>query len=76
MQTVDIYSKGLCACSVCAPAGMPREEVEAAVNAQSPTGIESRWTVADDEFFKDGTTPNGGIVDCKNGHTRHWLLNC
>lgn len=79
MSDVWIYAKGPLSCSVCAPAEMGREEVEDAVNSQhpcGPVGSTLRWRVADDEFFKDGTTPNGGIVDCDKGHTRHWFLDC
>jgi hypothetical protein len=73
---VEIYSMGPLCCSVCAPADMPREEVERAVNQQHPAGTEHCWRVADDKTFSDGTTKNGGIVDCHRGHTRHWLLDC
>lgn len=74
-MTVLIYSEGLCYCSVCAPTEMPIAEVEQAVNALRPTGIGSRWAKAEDEFFATGE-PNGGEVECSNGHTRHWLLSC
>lgn len=73
---VEIYSMGLLCCSVCAPAEMPREEVEKHVNEQSPAGTTHGWRISEDEAFSDGTTENGGIVDCYRGRTRHWLLEC
>lgn len=73
-MTVHIYSEGLCFCSVCAPAEMPIDEVEKAVNTQRPI-VGLCWTKAEDEFFRTGE-PNGGEVECSNGHTRHWLLSC
>ena len=73
---VEIYSMGMLCCSVCAPAEMPREEVEKSVNEQSPAGTEHGWRISEDKTFSDGTTENGGIVDCHRGHTRHWLLDC
>ncbi len=73
---LEIYTSGLCYCSVCAPEDMTVEEIEKSVNAQSPTGIESKWKISPDKFFKDDTVINGGIVECHNGTTRHWLLSC
>lgn len=73
---VDIYSVGPFCCSVCAPMDMHIDEVCRIVNQKNPTDIDSNWTLAPDEIFSDGRTINGGIVDCHNGRTRHWLLHC
>lgn len=69
--TVNVYSIGILACSVCAPPEMTREEVEKAVNAMNPTGVDSQWRVSD-EPFRTGE-PNPLDVD---GCGRHWLLVC
>jgi len=53
---------------------MPVETVQDQVNEDYPAGGGLRWTKADDKFFRDGKTLNGGVVECKNGTTRHWLL--
>lgn len=67
------YNVGICMASACAPKNLPREEVEDQVNAEHPTGIRSRWTIADEDF-QDGT-PNGAV--CHDDPDRvHWLLSC
>jgi hypothetical protein len=71
---VVIYSKGLVACSVCAPAEMKPDEVEAEVNLQNPTGILSCWKISEDSTFRQGG-PNPGPCDA-TANRRHWLLNC
>jgi hypothetical protein len=70
---VSVYSAGLVYASACAPGSMPLEQVEAAVNAQSPTGISSRWSLAG-EPFADGT-PNPGPCE-QEPACRHYLLSC
>jgi len=74
MTRVEIYKQGPLSCSVCAPQDMPVETVQDQVNEDYPAGGGLRWTKADDKFFRDGKTLNGGVVECKNGTTRHWLL--
>ncbi len=79
MQTANdvmIYLAGPLCCSVCAPEDMAATDVEGAVNRQNPAGTEHGWKISGYEFFSDGTTPNGGIVECHRGTTRHWLLDC
>ena len=72
-ERVTIYAQGLVCSSVCADGDMTPEEVEQAVNEQSPTGISSRWTISK-EPFKDGT-PNPH--PCEVISTRkHYLLEC
>lgn len=69
-----MYGHGLLHCSVCAPADMSLPDVEAAVNAQHPTGIESPWRKSDDSTFASGE-PNP--CPCSDGGDRlHWLMDC
>lgn len=58
MDEVAIYSMGLVACSVCVPEGMARDRIEFAVNQQAPTGISSRWSIADEPFASGDPNPS------------------
>ena len=71
---IDIYSSGICYCSVCAPVGMPIGEVEELTNSQSPAGISPPWSLDGAEIFKTGEPnphPCEEIDDCQ-----HWLMSC
>jgi hypothetical protein len=70
---IEIYAKGLVHCSVCAPAGMSREVVEARVSAANPTGLDHGWTVHE-EPFRDGSA-NPHPCEDKPNHL-HWLMVC
>lgn len=74
MSAVEVYSVGLCATSVCAPAALTPEQVEQEVNSISPTGLSSRWKIAHGDRFKGGEPmPN----PCESNPDRqHWLLLC
>lgn len=73
LKEVVVYASGMLFCSACAPAGMPADEVEDAVNAQNPTGIASRWKVADEPFADGAPNP----PPCNDGPLKtHWLLSC
>ena len=73
LKEVIVYTSGLVNCCACAPADMPAEDVEAAVNRQNPTGISSRWSVSDEPF--SGGEPNPS--PCSDGPLKkHWLLSC
>lgn len=73
-KDIEIYSEGLCALSVCVPNNATREEIERAVNAVHPSGIDSRWKISVDKTFKTG---NPNPCDCEHTPTRkHYLLNC
>lgn len=72
-DTVYVYAEGLYLCSVCAPAGMSREVVEAVVNSQNPSGISSPWRIADRQF-RTGQ-PNPTPCD-QHGDRMHYLLSC
>jgi hypothetical protein len=70
-----IGEPGLVAVAVCAPGTLSRERIAAEVNAKSPTGIASPWTVAEraDLTDYDGPYP----VECPDGHgRRHYMMHC
>ena len=73
-KDVIVYSAGLVCCSACAPKSLTNEEVEAAVNAQLPTGLDHGWSISEDATFKTGQT---NPCECEDDTTRmHYLLNC
>lgn len=73
MKTVRIYATGLCAMSVCTSLKTDKA-IEANVNKQSPTGIESRWVVSKDKYFKTGE--RNGCTCEHDARRRHVLLVC
>ncbi len=71
---IEIYSVGLVHLSVCAPKDMSVAEIEAAVNADTPTGLSHGWKVDDAPTFAEGK-PNPCL--CENDGTRlHYLMVC
>lgn len=76
VMEVEVYSRGIVHCSVCAPPEMSGDEVASHVEYATPAGTDLGWQVSKDATFSDGVTLNGGIVECHNGKTRHWLLDC
>ena len=73
MKNITIYANGFCYCSVCADKDLGIEAILEYVNAHSPTGIESQWELAE-ENFKDGTI---NPCQCNTDKNRkHYLLNC
>lgn len=72
-EGITIYASGIVACSVCVPHDMPREEIERLVNMESPTGISSRWAIAEDSFADGAENPH----ECELDTSRlHYLLHC
>lgn len=71
---VIILGVGLVAGAACAPSVMSRDKVEAEVNIKAPTGIPSRWSIAEETHFRTGEE-NGGVCP-KHADRRHWLLHC
>ena len=70
-----IGEPGLVSMAVCAPAELTLEQIAAAVNAKSPTGIDSTWTVTAKADLPDDvpTYP----VPCPDGGGRlHYMVNC
>lgn len=72
---IEVYSRDLLCCSVCAPPEMSGADVAAEVERASPAGTSNGWQVSTDATFATGE-PNGGLVKCHRGETRHWLLDC
>jgi hypothetical protein len=72
--TVQLYAAGLCYASACAPADMPREEVERRVRAMDDAGTSHGWTISTDEKFQSG---HANPCPCDQVSDRtHWLLCC
>ena len=70
-----IGGPGLCAVAVCVPAALTRDEIADAVNAKSPTGISSPWTVADADGLTDYEGPYP--VQCPDeAGRRHYMMHC
>lgn len=73
-ERVIVYGRGIVSASACAVDGTTREEIEAAVNARYPTGISSRWTLANESHFATGEPMP---CPCNSAPGRqHWLLHC
>lgn len=66
------YSVGLVNASVCT--SLHNAEATFRLNFEHPTGIESRWEIADEPFL-DGT-PNGAPCPHNPGTHRHLLFHC
>lgn len=73
-MSVQVYALGLTACSVCAPAEMPVEEVTKLVNKQEPTGIDSPWQPDPAPAFRTGQS-NPSPCERDSGRL-HYLFNC
>ena len=70
-----IGGPGLCAVAVCVPAALSREQIAAEVNAKSPTGIASPWTVADAGDLTDYDGPYPVQCPDETGR-RHYMMHC
>jgi hypothetical protein len=70
---VVVYRNGPVRCSVCAPADLVQNEVEAAVNLQNPAGSSEGWKVSESEFAHGEPNPCVCHVDDAR---RHWLMSC
>lgn len=68
----EIIAIGLCFSSVCT--SLPPEEAADRLNADYPTGISSRWGLAEEKIFNDGVA-NG--CDCPDhAGNKHYLMSC
>lgn len=75
VEKIHVYAGGtLDVLSVCAPKEMPRERLVAAVNAGHPTGIESQWTVSEEDFR--GGEPNPCPCNDEPDDRLHYLMHC
>ena len=72
MEDFTVYSDGIVHCSVCS--ALSPEETTAKLNAEHPTGITSRWEIADEPFATGEPNP----CPCKeNPEThKHYLFVC
>lgn len=71
---IFIYAEGPVYLSICAPVTMPRADVEARANQKRPTGVKSKWTIADEKFRNGDDNPRPCEVFSE---TRvHYLLWC
>ena len=73
MGDFTCYAIGLFYASVCTTM-KNAEAVEERMNEAHPTGIDSRWRVAD-EAFRTGEPNPCPCSDHPETH-RHWLLSC
>lgn len=67
------YGMGLCYASVCT--ALTDEQATERLNAEQPTGIESRWRVSPASTFRRGG-PNPGPCEESPGTHRHILFEC
>ena len=67
-----VYSIGLCCASICS--NLPTEDVGAELNRQHPTGISSRWTLAQEKFRTGEDNPH----PCERYPSthKHYLFTC
>jgi hypothetical protein len=70
---VEVYSEGPLSLLVCVPEGMPRGEVEKAVNCVRPSGTDGGWKVSAAATFATGE-PHPGPCDKGLAEHTHWLL--
>lgn len=72
-NTVQVYSNGLCYCSVCVKATMSREDIVKEVNNLNPSGTHRDWTISAECFQGGEFNPRPCEQDC----TRlHFLMEC
>lgn len=70
---IDIYSKGLIHCSICAPKKTTKKDIEYAVNFMNPTGVDSQWHVSRSNFISGELNPS----PCERDKGRvHYLMLC
>jgi hypothetical protein len=73
MEPVVVYSNGIVHCSVCTSI-KNRKKLTDAVNAMNPTGIRSRWQIAEDKAFRTGE-PNPCPCE-QDPRRKHYLFTC
>ncbi|MGR6922602.1 hypothetical protein ACU635_50825 [[Actinomadura] parvosata] len=72
MTVFDAYSVGLVCASVCT--SLTDDQAAARLNEAHPTGITSRWEVADEPFANGD--PNGRPCPDRPDTHRHLLFHC
>jgi len=73
-MTEITFRAGVCTGVACAPAGTKRAIIEAAANADSPTGLDHGWKVSKQRKLGDGSRLPAVCLD--DPGRRHWLLEC
>ena len=69
---IEIYGRGMVYCSVCTDS-TDRPAIELKVNLQNPTGIQSRWEIADENFNSGESNP----CPCPDHEGKqHYLMVC
>ena len=68
-----VYTWGLVHLSCCTDV-TDRAEIERLANIDQPTGIASKWTIADEPFASG--QPNGCPCNDEPDKYHHWLLSC
>lgn len=69
-----VYAIGLCSLGICVKKGFARDRIEESANLYHPTGISSRWEIADEDFA-DGN-PNPSPCNTQPDEREHYLLHC
>ena len=72
MKDFDIYSKGLCYCSVCS--SLLKEETVLRVNGENPTGLNHGWEIAKEDFREGSLNPHPCERNPKTH--KHYLFSC
>lgn len=72
---VQVYSSGICHCSVCVPKELTHEQIEEQVNLEHPTGINSKWRISKDKTFKGGEA-NPCACNYLPESNLHYLMEC
>ena len=71
---VIIYADGVAHCSVCAEKNLSRQQIEAEVNALSPTGLSGGWKIDEARFAGGEANPH----PCEDAPDErlHYLMVC
>lgn len=73
MEEIEIYSTGMCFLSACVKKGLEKNYITDQINAMSPTGISSSWSISE-QNFGDGS---GNPHQCeKHSDREHYLFVC
>jgi hypothetical protein len=67
-----VYRMGICHASACT--SLPIEHIEAKMNAEYPTGIQSSWVISE-EGFQGGEENPCECKDYPDTH-KHYLFEC
>lgn len=72
LKDFEIYSNGLCHCSVCSSLSL--EETLKRVNTENPTGLKNKWGLKC-KFFATGE-PNPCPCNISPETHKHYLFTC